>query len=139
MEIIAGLSSTRASSVRELLPTLGDLAALSPIADDLRIRHRGRRVKPGEVARLLELYRRGVSVGEIAAELDLGTATVLRKLAEHQEPSRPFRKVCGELLSEIRCRYEAGQSLRALADEFSVTRGAVRNGLVAAGVAIRSR
>ena len=139
MELIAGLSHRRSSTLRHLINDLGDLGSLLVVTAEAPQRRPGRKLKAGEVVQIVQLYRDGMAVGQIAHELGISKATVIRRIAESEEPKRVYRKVHGELLEEIRAQYLTGSSLRALAVKFSLTRGAIRDGLVTAGLEIRSR
>lgn len=102
--------------------------------------HRVARRLPNErVDDLVDAYLRGASAGQLAVEFEIAKTTVLQHLERRQVPARPYRKVHGELLNRAIGLYEAGGSLRSVAGELGITRGALTDAFRLAGVEIRTR
>lgn len=91
------------------------------------------------VDELVESYLTGASAGQLALQFKVSKATVLNHLERREVPKRVYRKVHGDLLDAAQELYESGGSLRSVAAEVGVTRGALRAALVLAGVVIRDR
>jgi hypothetical protein len=98
-----------------------------------------RRLTGDQVDVLVAGYLHGDSAGQLAAKVGVGKVTVLRHLEQRNVLHRAYRKVHGDLLDRALGLYQAGRSLRSVATEIGVTRGAVGDALVLAGVAIRRR
>jgi hypothetical protein len=65
--------------------------------------------------------------------------TVLQHLARRGAPDRPYRKVHGATLQRAIVLYQSGASLRLVATELHVTRGALTDAFRLAGVPVRAK
>ncbi|MCB0958152.1 MAG: hypothetical protein KDB04_01350, partial [Acidimicrobiales bacterium] len=98
-----------------------------------------RRLTSVQVGELVKGYLRRASAGQLGLEFGMAKNTVLKHLARRQVPDRPYRKVHGELFDRAMDLYEAGGSLRSVAKELGIARGALTDALRLAGVEIRTR
>lgn len=92
-------------------------------------------LRPAQVAPLVDEYRQGVPVGELAARYNVHRTTVSEHARRHG--LLPRRRSLDE---DERARaaglYVDGLSMSAIAQRFGVGRSAIRTALVANGVAI---
>ena len=98
-----------------------------------------RQLSSEQIEELIRRYLEGSSAGQLAQQFEVAKSTVINYLEREQVERRPYRKVHGDLLDQARNLYESGNSLRTVSAELGVTRGAVRDALLLAGVKIRNR
>lgn len=104
--------------------------------------HQGRqrqvRLSAERVDELVQLYRSGASKAELARVFGINETTVRAHLRRRAIEHRPRRTLHGELLEQASELYAAGWSLRSIGSELGVSREAVKSGLVAADVDLRT-
>lgn len=81
------------------------------------------RLESEEIARLLERYRAGVKIDDLAAEFAVNRNTVMEHVRRAGAPRR--RNVVMDRLEEARELYDRGWSLAKVADHFRVDSGTV--------------
>jgi len=97
-----------------------------------RLREQGRakrlpRITPVQRARILDLYRSGMSGKAVARKLEIARSTV-RKVVREAGVKRPTHvelaatHARSEVVQEIARRRRAGESVRALAEEYGIPR-----------------
>lgn len=97
-----------------------------------------RRLEPAEVDRLVDQYRSGATVRELAAEFSVGRTTVSAHLERRGLPRR-YNRLGGDALAEAGCLYGDGWSLAMLGERYGVDPGTVRRALRKSGVQTRPR
>ena len=96
------------------------------------------RLASAEAEQLLEQYRVGVPVAELAANYRVNRTTVLAH-ARRAGLSRNGLKLPADRLDQAAAMYEAGNSLRVIGRTMGVAENTVRSALIARGVGIRPR
>jgi AraC-like DNA-binding protein len=97
-----------------------------------------RRLLPAQLDELMEDYKAGATLNEIAERLHVHRNNVSRAL-QGQGVSRRYRMIEGERLNEAIAEYQAGKSLAAVGAELGVSMDTVRAALKKAGVTLRPR
>jgi predicted DNA-binding protein YlxM (UPF0122 family) len=98
-----------------------------------------RLLSPPEIDQLVDGYRQGDTAVELAARFGISRQAVYGHLARADAPRRPYRKLQRHLLDIAITMYEAGGSLRDVAEAVNVSRSALKAAFQTAGVSIRSR
>ena len=96
------------------------------------------RLEPAEVDRLVDQYRSGATVRELAAEFGVGRTTVSAHLERRGLPRR-YNRLGGDALVEAGRLYRDGWSLARLGERYNVDAGTVRRALLKSGVQTRPR
>lgn len=91
-----------------------------------------------KVNQLAQAYLEGDSMETLAASFNINVTTVRKHLRSRGVERGGYRKVHGVQLVKAMELYAAGLSLRSVAAELGVSRNAVRSGLLAGGVTMRS-
>lgn len=95
-----------------------------------------KRLSDDEAAQLVQAYRSGATVNQLAEHWGIHRTTVLEHLKRQDVPRRQS-KIEDERLPDLIAAYEAGVTLAGLGREYEVRPETVRNTLVRAGVQIR--
>jgi len=96
-----------------------------------------RRLGPGEVDELVDAYREGVPVEELAASFGVNRTTVLGHVRRHGVPKRDHRALRGDDVDTAKKLYAEGRSAAWVAGELEVAASTVRRVLKDAGVSLR--
>lgn len=96
-----------------------------------------RRLLPHEINDLIDAYRDGVEVRELAIRFNIHRTTVLAHVARAGVPGR--RDKLNGRIDEARLLYEQGWSLKRVGEELGVGASTVYNAFRAAGVRTRPR
>ena len=96
-----------------------------------------RRLASDEVAELVDAYRRGVPVEELAASFQVNRTTVLGHVRRHGVPKRDRRALQGDEVDQAAQLYAGGQSADWVAAQLGVAASTVRRALKDAGVVLR--
>jgi DNA-directed RNA polymerase specialized sigma24 family protein len=81
------------------------------------------RLTPDEVTRLLERYRDGTKISDLATEFQISRTTVMKHVERAGAPRR--RNLLRDHLDEARRLYDEGLSLAKVAQHFGVDPGTV--------------
>lgn len=95
-------------------------------------------LSPAQVDNLLQEYRAGVSVRELAQRYEVHRATVTAHAHRHGLPPRR-RSLDHDEQTEAAQLYQDGLTMRQVAERFAVSPPAVRTALVRQAVPIRAR
>jgi len=99
-----------------------------------------RRLSPTAVADLVEAYRAGATISQLAIEFGVHRTTVAGHLDRHQVPRHRERTAWDSgTLEEAAELYASGRSLADVADRFGIDAQTVANRFRRAGVAVRPR
>lgn len=129
----------RVQSARQTDPAdLGEELVSGPARPAHEVRKRQVRLTPEQVDSLVRLYAEGSSFPDLIERFGINESTVAAHLRSRRVPKRAYRKLHGVQLQEARRMYEAGGSLRSVAEDLRLSREAVRSGLMAAGVEMRA-
>lgn len=101
-------------------------------------RKTARRLDAHEIDALVDGYRAGLTVYELACRFRIHRSTV-SLILERQGVSRRYRRLEGERFSQAEKLYLAGRSLSQIGDELGVNRSTVALALKKAGVQLRPR
>ena len=101
-------------------------------------RRTARRLESGEIEALVEGYRAGDSVYELARKFRIHRGTV-SAILERQGVPRRYRLIDGEGLTQAANLYAAGKSLSQVGEELGVDRSTVALALHKAGIQLRAR
>lgn len=93
---------------------------------------------PAEVTELVEAYRRGASVRELARQYGTHRHTVDRHLERAGVVKRPVVKMTAAKISRAKELYAQGWSTQRIGRELEVSQGAVYKALKRAGVRMRA-
>lgn len=95
-------------------------------------------LSPDEVAELVEAYRRGAGVRELARRYGVHRHTVDRHLERAGVVKRPMVKMTPEVVARARKLYEQGWSTQRLGPELGVSASTVYKALKRDGVKMRA-
>ncbi len=98
-----------------------------------------RRLGPDEVTELVDAYRQGVPVEELAASFRINRTTVLGHVRRHGVPKRDRRALRQDDVERAVKLYPEGRSADWVAAELWVVPSTVRRALKDAGVTLRPR
>ena len=98
-----------------------------------------RRLAPVEVGALVDAYRQGVPVEELAASFRINRTTVLGHVRRHGVPKRDRRALRQDDVERAVKLYPEGRSADWVAAELWVVPSTVRRALKDAGVTLRPR
>ncbi len=93
------------------------------------------RLEPEEVDRLVERYRTGTKINDLAAEFAISRTAVMNHVERAGSPRR--RNVLTDRLDQARQLYDEGWSLAKIAQHFGVNASTVWHALRKAGVPMR--
>jgi DNA-binding CsgD family transcriptional regulator len=105
-----------------------------PLVASLQVQ---RRLGPDEVTELVDAYRQGVPVEELAASFQINRTTVLGHVRRHGVPKRNRRALRPDDVDRAAKLYSEGCSAEWVADELEVAASTVRRALKDAGVVLR--
>jgi hypothetical protein len=93
-----------------------------------------------QIVELVRQFEAGTPASALASRFGVNESTVLSHLKRAGVERSSYRKLHGELLDRAKELYlEQGWSQLAVAAELGISRGAVRSGLLAAGIRLRGR
>ena len=93
------------------------------------------RLAPDEIAQLIEHYRKGALIDDLASQFAINRTTVMRHVERAGAPRR--RSVLADRLDEARQLYDEGWSLAKVGNHLGVNASTVRRVLHNAGVEMR--
>lgn len=96
-----------------------------------------RRLGPDQVAELVDAYREGVPVEELATSFQVNKTTVLGHVRRHGVPKRDRRALRKDDVDKASRLYAEGRSADWVAGELHVAASTVRRALKDAGVTLR--
>ncbi len=97
-----------------------------------------RRLAPVEVGALVDAYRQGVPVEDLAASFGINRTTVLGHVRRHGVPKRERRALQEEHVGRAAQLYAEGRSADWVAAQLGVAASTVRRALKEAGVTMRA-
>ena len=99
-----------------------------------------RRLSPTDIDELLDAYRAGATINQLAVEFGIHRTTVTAHLDRHGVPRHSEQTAWGDnILREAAKLYATGMSLADVAHQFEVDPQTVANRFRRAGVAVRPR
>ena len=99
-----------------------------------------RRLSPTDVDDLLEAYRAGATINQLAVEFSIHRTTVASHLDRHGVPRHSDQTAWDdEILAQAAELYASGSSLADVAHQFGIDAQTVANRFRRAGVAVRAR
>ena len=99
-----------------------------------------RRLSQAEIEKLIQLYREGASIDELAPRHEVHRTTVIHHLDQASVARRRVvRKMTDKSVALAAARYEQGASLSVVANEFGVHQRTLARELRRAGASIRPR
>lgn len=94
-------------------------------------------LSPDEVAELVEAYRHGVEMNELARRYGVHRHTVDRHLERAGVSKRPMVKMTAERVTKAKELYEQGWSTQRIGRELSASQSTIYKALKRAGVRMR--
>jgi hypothetical protein len=98
-----------------------------------------RRLSSGELLRVMELYRHGLSTYQLARQFGTDRHAITRHLRLGGVELRPRHRFTPELVEQATRLYLEGSSLAAISKQVGLTPAAVSTALKRAGVELRDR
>ena len=98
--------------------------------------HRARKLLASEITEMIDCYRQGSTVTQLATRYAIDRETVRRVIRQTGLPPHP-RGLTARQIDEAVHLYEAGQSLARIGDRYDVTAGTVRRRLIERGITMR--
>lgn len=133
-----GTYSNRGGALEKLRSVLARCPSESP-KKDRGVRQRQTRLGTADQAKLVQAYRDGVTLIELAARFSVHRQTVSEILKRHGIDRR-YRRIEPHQLAQIRAWYhDAGESLATIGRRLGVDAGTVHKAMRDAGIPTRPR
>lgn len=136
VEVMGQLSNYKTRLLFAQLPGIPELQ-LAELVREVSTTRRLRRLKPGDVARLIQSYLEGATLGDLASHYSVNRTTV-SNILRRAGVRRFDRRLSSNDVEEVIQLYGSGQSLSDVAYQLKVSPNTIRNHLLRAGVKTRN-